>query len=108
MQKILPEITQPKFILILIAALIAGVIATVLALNIAKIFSKIITRINYRRLCIFIIIFITALVIILTGPLGLFILIVSTSVGMLPNLLGIEKNHLMGSLIVPVLLFFLL
>ena len=48
------------------------------------------------------------LVFILTGPLGLFILVVSSFLGMVPSLMGIGKNHLMGCLLFPIILFFLL
>lgn len=108
MQKLIAEITFQTFIMIVITAITAGIIATMLALKIAKIFSRLITKISYKKLCISIILLITALVALLTGLQGLFILIVSTFVGMLPPLVGIGRNHLMGSLIVPVLLFFLL
>ena len=106
--KILENINLNHLILFLAVTLIVAGIATFLSLNIAKIFSKLITKINYKLTCIIIIIFITILTIILSGFLGFLILIVSTSVGLIPSLKGIGKNHLMGCLILPVILFFLL
>ncbi len=106
--EILQSFTLNQLILFLAVSLIAAGIATWLTLKFAKIFSKLMSRVNYAKLCISIISLITILVIILTGWIGLLVLIVSTSIGLIPNLAGIGKNHLMGCLILPVILFFLL
>ena len=90
------------------SSLIAGAIATVLALQFGKIFSKIITKINYQKLCLIIISLITVLVLFFSGPLGLFVLFISTMVGLIPQLTNTGRNHLMGCLILPVIIFFLL
>ena len=66
------------------------------------------TKINYQKVVISIIILIMVMTYILSNWLGLLILIVSTAVGLIPPLKGIGRNHLMGCLIVPVILFFLL
>ena len=106
--KILETMTIDYFLLFIGASLVVAGIATILTLQIAKIFSKIITKVNYQILCLSIIILITLIVIILTGFMGFIILTISTFVGMIPALKGIERNHLMGCLILPVILFFLL
>ncbi len=106
--KIMEKITFSDFIIFLAATLASAFIAYYLTKGIARIFSSIITKINYQKLCIGIIIFIVAIVIILTGPLGLSVLIISTAFGIVPSLLGIAKNHMMGCLIIPVILYFLL
>ena len=106
--KILETFTINHLILFLSVSLIAAGIATFLTLKFAKIFSKIMTKVNYKKLCLSIIFLITILVLILTGWIGLLVLIVSTFVGLIPNSAGIGKNHLMGCLIFPVILFFLL
>jgi len=106
--KILQSFTLNHLILFLSISLISAGIATFLTLRFAKIFSKIMARVNYKKLCLFVIFLIVILVTILTNWTGLIVLIVSTSVGLIPNLAGIGKNHLMGCLILPVILFFLL
>ena len=106
--KILENFNINHLILFLAISLIAAAIATFLTIFFAKIFSKIMVKINYTKLCLSIIILILVLVIALTGWLGLFVLIISTSIGLIPNLLGLQKNHLMGCLLLPVILFFLL
>lgn len=106
--KILETFNINYLILFVGCTLTVAGIATFLSLNIAKIFSKIISRINYKLVSLIIMILITILVIILSGGLGLLILFVSTCVGVIPSLKGIGKNHLMGCLLLPVILHFLL
>ena len=95
-------------ILALAVSLIAAGIATILAMKIAKKFSVIISKINYKKLSMFIILFITALTIYLAGFTGLLILITSAFLGLFVNLKGISRSHLMSSLIIPVIFYYLL
>jgi len=104
--KIIPNFTQTDLILFLVVSLTVAGIATILTLNVAKIFSKFMSKINYSRLCLGIISLITLLVLIISGPLGLLVLIISTCVGIIPPLKGVGRNHLMGCLILPVILYF--
>ena len=82
----------------------AAIIAVILSRRIAKSISKI----NYKAISLSIILFILLLVIVLSGWLGFAIVITSTAIGILCNYMEIGKNHLMGCLLIPVLLFFLL
>jgi putative membrane protein len=93
---------------LLTAALIAGGIAAILAVNISKTFAKLVTKISYAKIILTILAFITILTFIFDGFLGIIILTTSTAVGILTSQLGVGKNHLMGCLILPVILFFVL
>lgn len=95
-------------VILLSAALIAGGIATFLALNITKIFSRLIQKVNYQILVLSIIFLITALTIYFSGILGLLVLFVSTCIGIIPAKVGVGRNHQMGCLILPVILYFVL
>ncbi len=106
--KILSSFSLNYLILFLGCGLFVAGISTFLTQYFSKIFSKVITKINYRILCISIILFITLIAIYLSGILGLFVLIVSTSLGLIPSLKNVGKNHLMGCLLLPVILHFLL
>jgi putative membrane protein len=106
--EILQTFTLNHLILFLSVSLVAAGIATFLTLRFAKIFSNLMGKVNYNKLCLSIIALIIILVVILTGWLGFLVLIVSTSIGLIANLGGIGKSHLMGCLILPVILFFLL
>ncbi len=106
--EILTAFSKTDLTIFISVSLITAGLATFLSLFLAKRFSKLITKINYQKLCIGIISLIAILVLIISGPLGFLVLIVSTFVGFIPPLKGIGRHHLMGSLIVPVTLFFLL
>lgn len=106
--KLIQDISLNELTLFLSATLLVAGISTIITLQLSKVFISLIEKINYNLLCLLTTIFITLLVIILTGPLGLLVLITSTALGILPQLNGTGRNHLMGCLLVPVILFFLL
>jgi len=106
--KIIIGISLNQLALFLGCSLVIGGIATFLAINLSKIFSRLIVKVNYTYLCLSIISLITILVFLLCDFLGLFILVVSTLVGMIPPLKGVGRNHMMGVLILPVILYFML
>ena len=106
--KLIGEFTRNTLLLYIITALVTGAVAVFLALRISKIFSKFIVKVNYKFLIIGILSFITILTFYFSGWIGLLILATSTSIGLLASSYGVGKNHLMGCLIVPVILFFIL
>ncbi len=107
-QSLLGNMGMNEFYAFIAVTFIAGGAAVFLSLYIAKIFSGIITRINYQLLCLLIIMTIMILSVILTGWIGALILLVSTTLGLLPPLLNVGRNHLMGSLLLPVIFYFIL
>jgi len=106
--KILDEFNFGYMVLFLVVSLFVAGISSFLALKISKVFARLMNKVNYRVLCMSIISLIIILAFIITGPLGLLILIVSSLLGIFTSLVGIGKNHLMGCLLLPVILFFLL
>ena len=106
--QILTEITMKDLIIFLTVAAIAAGISAITTIKISKIFVKYITKVNYQTLILAIIAFIISLVVIISGFYGFLILIVGTFIGILPTLRKIGKNHLMGSLMLPIILFYLL
>ena len=102
------NLTLNKLILIFSVILATTFIATVLTICFSRIFSKLISKINYERLCYSIIVLITILVLIISKPIGLLILITSTSLGVYVQLKQVNKNHLMGCLLLPVILYFII
>lgn len=106
--EILKSIDLNGLIVFLAAALVAGGIATFLAMGFARVFAKVIGKVNYQYLCIGIISLIVGLVFYFSSWLGLLVLIVSTAVGIIPNIVGVKKSSAMGCLLLPVILFFIL
>jgi len=100
-------ITFNNLLLLFSSALIAGSIAVWLAVHLSRLFSVMIQKVNYRMLVISILFCTAILVFYFDGFLGILILIASTATGLFAGELGVGKNHLMGCLIVPVILYFI-
>ena len=88
-------------------ALLVGGIATFLAFRITRIFSKIMSKVNYKLLVISIIVMIVGMTFYFSGFLGLLILVTSTAIGIIPGELGVARNHAMGCLLLPVIIYLL-
>ncbi len=97
-----------EMLIFLAVALIAGGAATLLSLGISRQFAAIVPKIPYAKLVIGIILFIIILSFIFDGLLGLLVLLTATALGLVASSWKIGKNHLMGCLIVPVILYFVL
>jgi putative membrane protein len=104
----LTQIQLPSFLVLIATYVMAGSIAVFLVLYFAKKFSKLIVKVNYRLLVISIVAFIVFMSIILNGPLGLIVLFTSTAIGLIAPLKNIGRNHAMGCLLLPVLVYLLL
>ncbi len=107
-QKLVDAITINHIIIFLCAVLIAGSLSVFLALILSKAFSKIVSVVSYRKIVFSVIFLISFLVLVLTGPFGLLILIISTCVGIIPPTVNISRTHAMGCLLLPVILYFIL
>ncbi len=107
-QKLLGQIDFGIFSFIMAISLIAGAIGVFLTMFFTRIFSRVITKVNYSGLCVLIIIFVSALVFYFTGLIGMLILMTSTAIGIVPGIVNVGRNHGMGALLLPVILYFLL
>lgn len=93
-----------SFLLLLLSVAIAtgaGYIITIMA---GRIMANAVNRFDFVKLNKVIICFIIILIFILTGPFGIVIMIVSTIVGTIPVVIGMDRVPLIGCLIVPVLI----
>ncbi|MEK6939619.1 MAG: tripartite tricarboxylate transporter permease [Nanoarchaeota archaeon] len=97
-----------EMILFMGVALVAGGVAALLTIYLSKVFAKYIVKVNYSRLIMGILIFITLLAFYFDGFIGLTILLTATAIGLVTSAFGVGKNHLMGCLILPVILYFIL
>jgi len=89
--------------LLLMAAILASTLGFFLTIKLGGKLANLMPRIPYGKLAWGIIIFITLMVLIFTGPLGILVLAVSTSVGMIAPNIGIRRSHAMGVLLLPVI-----
>ena len=104
----LMQISFGSFFVLVSTFLTAGSIAVFLVLFLSKKFSKLIVKVNYKALVLSIIGFIILMGIILNGPIGILVLITSTAIGLIAPLKNIGRNHAMGCLLVPVMIYLVL
>lgn len=107
-KEILGSIDFNTLLVFLSVALFVAGIATFLVLFLARIFSKMVGFVNYKALSLSVIIFVSLLVFYFSSFIGLFILLVSTAIGIIPNIVNVKRSHSMGCLLLPVILFFIL
>ena len=103
----LMEVKLTDILILVAASVVVGIICIFLALFVAKRFSYVIAKVDYRKLIAAITALIAVLSVILSGALGLLILAVSASVGMIAPLKGVSRTHAMGCLLLPVIFFLL-
>ena len=101
------KLTFEYFLILISAVLIVSFLATFLTINLSKIFSMLMSKVNYQKLCITIIGLIVILVTIISGWLGLFVLLIATLIGIIPGIKNIGRNHLIGPLLLSVILYFM-
>ena len=107
-QQLLQVIDLNTFLLFISVALVAGGISAILSLLTSRIFCSIMNKINYSFLSIGIILFVSFLVFYFSGIVGLSILVISTSIGMIANIIDISRSCSMSCLILPIILLGLL
>jgi putative membrane protein len=93
-----------NLIFLVLAGLIAAILGFFLTLFIGRKFAKIFSKVPYRKIVFSIIIFIILMVFAFTGVLGLFVLAISTCIGLLPPYFGVRRSHAMGVLLMPVII----
>lgn len=108
MSKLIPVLSPLNLLWILTSIILTTLIVFVISTKLAKILSARINRINYSFISILVLVIITFLTIFLSGFLGLLILIVSTALGISAIEFGIKKSQLMGCLIIPTILLYLI
>jgi putative membrane protein len=90
------------------AVVIAGIFSFFIAILAARMFSKYLPKINYNHLSISMILILSVISIIFSGWLSLPVLLVSVILGIFCIKSGIRRTHLMGCLIIPALVLYLL
>ena len=106
--KLIPTLTLSNLIYIIGTIILAGIISFFITLFIAKLIAKNIHKFHYSKISISILIILFIITIIFTGFLGILIFITSAALGITTILLGIKRMHLMGALLIPTILFYLL
>ncbi len=97
------------FIILLIAAFISATLSFFLTVELGKFFTKITEKLGerYGHLSMGILITLVIITFLITGVLGLIILVIGSAIGLLPPKLGVMRVHLMACILLPVLIFYL-
>lgn len=104
--QILTTPTLDDLFLIMAVGLITTFIAAAITLKIGKFMINKVEGINYRKTNMFIMASLAVLVFVFSGPIGLLILAIGTSIGLLTNLMKIRKSQMMGFFLLPTILYF--
>ena len=104
-KELLGNLSMQTLILILIAVLLSGIIAFFLTKFLAKIFSSKINKINYSLFSKIALAILVVIVFLVSGFLGLLILIISTFAGIYCLSLEVKRTNMMGCLLIPTILF---
>ncbi len=95
-----------EMLLLVAVALIATGFSAMVMLKLTKGVVRVMQGIDYTKLTVFIILVLVVLVLLFTGPMGIFILFISSSIGLLAPLFGVKRSNLMGCLMVPLIIYY--
>ena len=99
--------TQPTadFVRLLAVTLAAGIMAMPIMKIVGKGMLRLHAAIPLQSMVMGVIIFVTALVWLSTGFVGIGVLIVGTILGLMPPRIGIRRSHGMGIILVPIMIY---
>ncbi len=100
-----PDLQTTVFFILLSLSAIAISVAILWILTIPLI--QFLRKTDLRLLNLGLFLYLAASIIFVDGLLGLFVAVVASAIGTLPVLLGVRRTHLMGFLILPTMVFFL-
>ena len=95
---------HPALFQLLIAVLTASAFSFFITRYMGKQVSLFFCRIPYRKMLFGIIIALTLLVFVITGWLGLLVLFVATTIGLIPIYTGVKRSNCMGVLLLPIII----
>jgi len=106
LQRVLQNLDFFSFVSILASILISSSISIAFIIYFAKKFYTILLKVNYSMLNITVIVFLSSLVTIFSGLIGLMIFFICGSIGILAAELKVKRSHCMGCLLIPSMIFF--
>ena len=103
--KIMESVSYNQLVVFVGVAMVVGGVSVYLASFLSKRFSKFIVKVNYKKLVYFVMGLIVVLVFVICGWKGLVILLFSTCIGLIPQLKSVSRSQMMGSLLLPVIVW---
>jgi TctA family transporter len=106
--EILGAISAQNLIILLITILISGIIAALIGIKLSKFCAQNISKISYKKITFATILVVLIVNLIFTNPLGILVLATSTALGIFCISSNSRRINLMGALIIPAVLYYLL
>lgn len=107
-QSLIGTINSNVLILILCVCLISGILSFLLVKIISIKFLIVMEKVNYKKLSIGIIALLSVLILLISGIWGFVIFIISTATGIYCISLNVKKTQMMGCLLIPTIILYLL
>lgn len=107
-KELLTTISLSSLAIMLLTIILSGIISFFLGIALSKFFAKNISKFNYSKLSMAIISILLLLTIFLSNSYGLLVLVSATSLGIFAISSNVRRINLMGSLLVPSIVFYLL
>jgi putative membrane protein len=92
----------PPFYMLLFAGIVASIAAYILTITLSR-RAWIFSGLDTQKISFMVIVFVTALSVILCGPFGLLVLVLATCVGVVPDLVNVRRVACMGAIMVPII-----
>ncbi|MGM5480409.1 MAG: tripartite tricarboxylate transporter permease [Nanobdellota archaeon] len=105
MSTIVDTLTNTHILLFFPIILITGAVAVIIGLFLSKKMAVFMQKVDYHLVVVSVIAFLVCIVVLLSGLQGLLILVTATSLGVLASTLGAQKNMLLGTLLIPVIMY---
>ncbi len=106
-KELLNVISFSNLVMIIATILISGIISFFLAIYLSKVFAKNISKFKYSKLSLAVIFILILMTLALSHLFGLLVLVAATSLGIFAILSNVRRINLMGSLLVPSIVFYL-
>jgi TctA family transporter len=106
-QQIIGNVDERILFLIILVCLISGIISFFITKILTKKATQIFHKIDYSKMSKIVLIILTSVTLIFSGIIGLIILAISTITGIYCISLGVKRTHMMGCLLIPTIILYL-
>lgn len=100
----LAELPLPSMSELVVIGVLAACLAYIITVSLSRSAGRL-NGINGTMLNRAVILFVVGLCILLTGPFGIFILVLATLLGLVPHIINVSRVYCMGAIMVPVILY---
>lgn len=101
------QLIMNEYLILILCTIITGIISYFLLIKIAGTINKKISSINYSKFSMITLVFIGILVTVINGFLGLLVFGICTIIGRITNKKKINKSHMLASLVIPTISYYL-